>query len=168
MALHSDMDLFHGEEGAQLKAFLDERDDARAVAVYLAFLDARDPGRAEVLRAAQRPKLAASMAEAERENARVTALVEGLHGPRRTWWHLVKDPGDVRSCGAAKREEPRVRFVFACPKTWSSLTPTADPKVRDCPICNEQVFRCETPGEVSRRARLGQCIAVPRDLAARA
>jgi hypothetical protein len=168
MALASDMDVFQGEEGRELTAFLAARRDAEAVARYLAFLDATDPARAALLRQAQRVGVATSVAEAARENAVVTELAQRLRGPQHTWWDVVNDAGNVRNCGAARDREPAVRFVFRCPLSWANLAPTPASEVRDCSICGEQVFHCETTGEVARRARLGQCISVPSEIATRA
>jgi hypothetical protein len=167
VALPSDYDLAVGEEGAQLQAFLAAPDDPGTLATYLAFLDAEDPPRAGVLRQLQRCRKASSTAEAQRFNAALDDRASQLGGPRATWWQIVRDAGSVRGCGAAKDEPLRVRFTFRCPKTWASLAETADPNVRHCELCEEQVFHCATPAEVARRARLGQCVSVPPEVAER-
>jgi hypothetical protein len=51
------------------------------------------------------------------------------------------------------------KWQFQCPRRWNSLRDTADPKVRSCDSCLENVYLCETEEEVLQRAAQGQCAA---------
>jgi hypothetical protein len=62
---------------------------------------------------------------------------------------------DVWNCANA--------FEFVCPRYWESLSEGADPNIRFCSVCNQQVYRCETPLEFVSNAELGHCVAVPAD-----
>jgi hypothetical protein len=52
-----------------------------------------------------------------------------------------------------------IRMKFACPRTWQGLQPTAEPDVRHCAQCNQDVYFCRTDEETLRHARAGHCIA---------
>lgn len=66
------------------------------------------------------------------------------------WWRML-DYARVQYC---------VQFTYRCPQRWDMLTPTADPAVRLCAECNEQVHYCRTPSEAHQRADQGQCVAI--------
>jgi hypothetical protein len=51
-------------------------------------------------------------------------------------------------------------FKFQCPRTWVSLQPTSDVRVRTCDVCLQPVYRCESPSEAADHARQGHCVAV--------
>ena len=55
------------------------------------------------------------------------------------------------------------KFQFQCPRQWSSLRQTADPKVRMCEVCLREVHWCENDAEVRLRAGQGACVAVAPD-----
>jgi hypothetical protein len=63
------------------------------------------------------------------------------------------ETGDVWNCPNA--------FEFVCPRYWESLEPTADPGIRFCGICQQQVYRCTTPLEFVSHGELGHCVAIP-------
>jgi hypothetical protein len=165
MALKSDFDVFQGDEGRHLKAFLAAPDNPAMLHAYLSFLDATDPSRAEMLRFAVQLRQAQTAAEARAWNARKPELEARLRGAEHTWWQVVNPYGSVRLCGASDDARPRVRFAFQCPKTWQSLAATDQRKVRECGECRQRVFQCDTPDEVRERAQLGQCIFVPLSVA---
>ena len=48
------------------------------------------------------------------------------------------------------------------------MTPTADPAVRHCDGCHQDVHLCATLGDAEARARQGACIAVPGAVVAEA
>jgi predicted amidophosphoribosyltransferase len=48
---------------------------------------------------------------------------------------------------------------FVCPRTWEGLQPTADPDIRHCAQCNQDVHLCRTDVEAFRHARAAHCIA---------
>ena len=52
------------------------------------------------------------------------------------------------------------RFRFQCPKNWSSLEPTADPRVRHCSECQCDVRWCENDVVAQALGREGMCVAL--------
>ena len=52
------------------------------------------------------------------------------------------------------------RAMFACPRKWSKLMPTADTDIRICSSCNANVFRCGNADELERHVKAGRCVAV--------
>ena len=147
----------------------DAPDDAEALATYLAFLDAADPARAAVLRQLQRVRKAPSAAEVARENVALTRELDRLRGLQNVWWDLVTTT--PAASGWLRRRQRASRGCAspsAAPATRVAGPHRRDPRVRDCSTRGEQVFHCETPDEVARRARLGHCISVPRALGQRA
>lgn len=52
------------------------------------------------------------------------------------------------------------RAMFACPRKWSKLVPTADTSIRRCSSCNEFVFRCRNADELELNVKAGRCVAV--------
>ena len=65
------------------------------------------------------------------------------------------------NCGASGR----VVFAYRCPLTWDALTPTDEPRERDCATCRRTVHWCSNLAEAAVRAGQGECIAVPAWLA---
>ncbi|HNC85083.1 MAG TPA: hypothetical protein PK999_18670 [Nitrospira sp.] len=51
-----------------------------------------------------------------------------------------------------------------CPKRWDGLGEIGDGSVRQCAMCNELVYLCQTPTEFVRHAELGHCVAIPADV----
>jgi len=56
--------------------------------------------------------------------------------------------------------EPKAscEFVFICDKTWEELTPTDDPKVKDCDQCGKTVTFCEDFKELTECAKQQKCV----------
>jgi hypothetical protein len=52
------------------------------------------------------------------------------------------------------------RFRFQCPKSWSSLEPTADTHVRYCLECQCDVHWCENDTVAQVMGRQGKCVAL--------
>ena len=52
------------------------------------------------------------------------------------------------------------KFKFQCPRMWSGLRETGDPKVRMCESCLREVHLCETDEEVAANAAKGNCVAI--------
>jgi len=50
------------------------------------------------------------------------------------------------------------KFVFICDKTWEELTPTDDPKVKDCDQCGKTVTFCEDFKELTECAKKQKCV----------
>ena len=55
----------------------------------------------------------------------------------------------------------RNAFEFVCPRYFSELTPTDDPEVRFCGVCQERVYRARTPLDFVTHGELGHCVAIP-------
>ena len=51
-----------------------------------------------------------------------------------------------------------------CYQTWDKLTITNNESIRFCQDCNKNVYLAQTEAEVIKRAKLGQCIALIREL----
>jgi len=49
-------------------------------------------------------------------------------------------------------------FVFICEKTWEELTPTDNPKVKDCDQCGKTVTFCEDFKELTECAKQQKCV----------
>src|SRR4051812_18878781 len=52
-------------------------------------------------------------------------------------------------------------FECRCPKGWEGLAPTADPAVRHCDVCRQDVYLSRTPEEFVANGAQGRCVAVP-------
>lgn len=124
--------------------WLERRGDPRAEALALACLLADDPP--DPLPHAQR-------------------LGRALRSIDRDWWALVAPGPRIRHCGSAADRPPPIRFAARCPMEWSQLERGGDPDRRHCARCDLAVYRIHSPEELRRRARLGQCVAVPAALA---
>ena len=55
------------------------------------------------------------------------------------------------------------RATFACPLSWSKLSPTTDPEIRACSTCQQNVFRCQGADEIEAHVKAGHCVAVFSD-----
>lgn len=132
--------------------------DERRLA-YADLLATRDPERAEWLRLDV--ALRARAAEDPAVRARHAELSRRVGHDFR---HLMVR-GTILNCGEARGSAPRVRFSFVCDERWEALAPTEDPAVRSCGRCRENVYFETRAADAARRARDGQCIAVPRRLA---
>jgi hypothetical protein len=62
----------------------------------------------------------------------------------------------VRIC----RSERCYNLEFECPKLWSELEKTEDPKLRFCHACQKQVHRCDDPEELEQQREQGHCVAI--------
>ena len=49
-------------------------------------------------------------------------------------------------------------FVFICDKTWEELTPTDDPRVKDCNQCGKAVTFCKDFKELTECAKQQKCV----------
>ena len=98
---------------------------------------------------------------AAKRRVRLRALIPRLS----QWWTYLRRGGEIRNCGLAADRTGAVRFAVECHRSWESLEPSADPTVRTCDACRLSVHLCADLDEVAARARLGECIAVPADLA---
>lgn len=56
----------------------------------------------------------------------------------------------IKNCGRL--------FRFRCPREWTTLDPTEDPKVRYCGVCKQNVHLCYTKEELQNHK--GECAAL--------
>jgi hypothetical protein len=137
----------------------DPRDEA-ARAAYRALLEARGDPRAALFEASDRLRAARGA-----EQWQILGTIERLLVDREieAWWCTV-DPrraraAPIHNCGLAE-EWSAERFSFECPRTWDSLAPTTDPKVRSCDECRRDVHFCDDDDELIANAREGRCVAM--------
>jgi len=64
---------------------------------------------------------------------------------------------DVQNCSSL--------FAFQCPKQWSELHETGAESTRFCDVCQKSVHYCRTPDEFVRLGELGECVAIPAEVA---
>jgi len=62
----------------------------------------------------------------------------------------MEPPKEIRNC----------KILFQCPKLWKRLAETADPKVRFCDQCFEQVYLVQTEEELADQSARGRCVAI--------
>jgi uncharacterized protein (TIGR02996 family) len=67
---------------------------------------------------------------------------------------------DFRAYMSRPTLEKCVRFELKCPKQWSELALTDNPRVRNCGVCRQQVRFCDEVQEARALAMKGQCVAV--------
>lgn len=58
-----------------------------------------------------------------------------------------------------KQEFLNCEMAFECPKNWLELEPTANPKVKHCNTCNQNVHLCTTQEEMDKAIEDLRCIA---------
>jgi uncharacterized protein (TIGR02996 family) len=68
-----------------------------------------------------------------------------------TDWLATVSRAPIEQCG--------VQFKLRCPKSWASLTPSGDVRIRYCDTCQRNVYFCATLLEVTERGRASQCVA---------
>jgi hypothetical protein len=71
-----------------------------------------------------------------------------------------------RALRRAEEEEllkERYRLKFLCPLEFSQLTPTAEPRVRDCERCSRPVELTTSEAELAEAVAKGSCVAFPRE-----
>lgn len=141
------------------KAFDHELGDDDRI-LYAKLVEEKDPERAEWLRL--------EVALHSRATDDPAVLARFLELARKIGFEYANTllRNTIMNCGSegAKKEAPRVRFAFACPKRWQTLAPTEAGSVRFCQHCKEHVYHCDTAAEAAARARAGQCIAIPKHL----
>ncbi len=55
-------------------------------------------------------------------------------------------------------------FEKKCPLKWESLAETDDARVRQCGVCNRDVYLSTTPDEFIQSTKDRQCVAIPSDM----
>jgi uncharacterized protein (TIGR02996 family) len=130
------------------------RHDEASRLVYADWLEGQgETERAEFLRLQQAlvgtpPVDDAGKAVWKRRSDRLRVLADKLD---QTWRTQVARPL-VENCDA--------HFDFACPMEWGQLTPTDDPGVRSCKLCDEPVYYCTSIADARRQAFQKRCVAV--------
>lgn len=54
-------------------------------------------------------------------------------------------------------------FAYRCERQWTQLKKTADPDVRFCTECQQEVHRCHTDAELTQAIALNRCVALRLD-----
>ncbi len=130
------------------------RHDEAARLVYADFLEARgELARAEFLRLQQAlvgtpPTDVAGKALWKRRSERLRELAEHVDQE----WRVAVARPLVENCDA--------HFDFACPMEWGQLTPTDDPGVRACNLCDELVYYSTSISIARKHAAMNRCVAV--------
>jgi uncharacterized protein (TIGR02996 family) len=71
----------------------------------------------------------------------------------------------MASVSRAELEACAVQFGFRCPRTWDALTPTAQPMVRWCGACREEVHFATTLEQAEQFTMRDRCFAVSATVA---
>jgi uncharacterized protein (TIGR02996 family) len=158
--------LSNPEERAFLKALEADSDNDRLRLAYAEVLAARGDPRGEYLRV--ECLLAGRLDDPARRQALEGRLEQLAAAVNRLWAMLVARRSRILNCGGAEGEGPLVRFAYRCPNQWGMLAPTEESGVRFCESCRQQVYFCETGGEVRQHALSGHCVAISGQLAAAA
>jgi uncharacterized protein (TIGR02996 family) len=137
------------DEPGFLRELLAHPDDRTTRLVYADWLDEQGDVRGEFLR------LELRLAELPRHDERVPWIEDRLRELRQRI-----DPGWLAQLDRTKIEQCPLRFRFRCPLRWEKLGPTADPGVRYCHHCGENVYHCSTIEEAREHALHGNCVAV--------
>jgi hypothetical protein len=130
------------------------------------FLDKKQDPRGEFLRLDHR--LSSQSPPDEITSAQRTRYRGLLHlvSPLPTWLKIVTRNERILNCGEASAQQLVVRFQYACPNQWETLSPTAEAGVRYCADCQRKVYFCDSLESVEQRALAGDCITVPQCVAA--
>lgn len=164
------------DEDAFLRKLLDNPADDVVRLVYADWLEERDEAaKAEFLR------LEAEIATAKKaRQARIKVRLQQLAATLDTSWLPIVSKIAIDRCGQVKQirafqiaqliarigssprplESAEPKFEFECPRQWENLRPTANPRVRCCDGCRENVFYCDTILVARAHARKGHCVAV--------
>jgi hypothetical protein len=148
-------------EGRFLQALLGQTEGDEPLLDYAGALAGRDDLRSEFLRLECLLSAPGRLGEVTPERqARYQELLH-LLGPFTTWLRVVRRNDRILNCGRASVQPLAVRFRYECPKQWETLAPTPEAGVRFCGACQRSVYFCDSAESVERRARSGDCIAVP-------
>lgn len=143
------------DDKAFIRAILDHPEELTTWLVYADWLDDRDDPRSEFLRlSVERRQLAALDPVGKEIDAQLAVLRDRLD-PN---WMLVFDSARLANCRGPG-------WLFRCPMTWDSLTPTDEPDIRICHACKSPVFYCHTAEEARQFASCGQCVALSSRIA---
>lgn len=128
--------------------------------VYLRWLEQRGDPRAELL------ELALTLADSDGDETKRARLRELLEGVDLAWWRLAQPAPQLLNCACdeARARSPRLRFIFECPRSWETMTPTGRAGVRRCDGCEAFVYDCADVHEATVHARLGRCVRVPPEV----
>lgn len=146
------------QQAPHLGKILSFMDVEAAVAQLESLLLSRHDPLGEALSLARRLRAAHRSADAEALRERLQQTLAELD---RLTLKLVIQRSELFNCGLPSDVDPGQRFAFECPRIWETLTPTADPKVRHCADCRQQVYFEDSPTAVESRALAGHCVAIP-------
>lgn len=149
------------DEAGFLSAIRQTPADDTARLVFADWLDEQDDPTCKTKAAFIRLEL--QMAEAPEQNLNRTEAIRTLETLA-----TQLEPGWLALVSHPKLEACRVQFQFECPKQWSRLKPTDDPKVRFCNTCKKNVHYCDTLEEAQNHAGNGNCVALTVALTRRA
>ena len=65
----------------------------------------------------------------------------------------------VWNCPALRLPLPLLSYQ--CPEVWWTMGETADPNIRHCDTCNNEVHLCRTPEEFVEATVQGHCVGIP-------
>lgn len=151
-----------GEEWAVLRPVLSAPGDEERRRVYEAWLLQRGDVLGEVMLLGRLLTEAPNRPDAAALRRRLVVAMKQTDPLMR---RLTVQRVDLFNCGEQPGTDPVVRFAYECPQMWETLEPTEDAQVRHCPDCKEAVYLEQTVEGVEARARAGQCVAVPAQIA---
>ncbi len=129
---------------------------------YAELLESRKDPRGEFLRLDRGLSVQGSLDELTSvHQARYRQLLHLLR-PYAIWLNFVTRNDRILNCGQASLRPLAVRFQYACPNRWETLSPTLEAGVRYCADCQRKVYFCDTAESVAQRILTGDCITVPQ------
>jgi uncharacterized protein (TIGR02996 family) len=160
----------HTDDDFLRKLLADPTDDTTRL-VYADWLDEQGDRtakkKAEFLRLSVRAAEPDNAGPRRRRRQRLQSLAAWLD----TRWLVVVSRLKVENCARPPAGESAAsgtggmrltlpRFEVICDKRWDEMKPTADPGVRFCEACRENVHYCDTIMAAREHAQEGHCIAV--------
>jgi hypothetical protein len=156
-----------GELDDMLRPYLDDPEEGPMLRAILANPADRELRKAYAELLARRDDLRSALVTGQFPfgNARAMNQLAPMFGKAGfdAWFCVMKARrpiAPIRNCGAADSSWGKHRFSFECMRTWESLAPTDDPKVRSCDTCNQRVYFCDDDRELLAKAREGRCVAM--------
>lgn len=154
------------DEGPLLLAILgfaqDQAADDSVWLRYAKMLEGRKDPRGEFLRLAHRLSARGPRDEfTSAQRARYRQLLQLLR-PYTVWLKFVTRNDRILNCGQASKRSSTVRFQYACPNRWETMSPTREAGVHYCADCQRKVYFCDTAESVEQHVLAGDCVAVPQ------
>jgi hypothetical protein len=85
---------------------------------------------------------------------------------------VIRPPAEIEGKGRSTKyglpmqndsRSNNCKFPFKCAENWESLAKTADPDVRFCDLCHEEVFCCRSDAELVNAITLNRCFVIALD-----